>query len=338
MKKTNFKAPAAALGMLVLILDGQTAIRGMQDGIELSLKTLVPSLFPFFVLSILLTGALIGQPVKFLRPLGRLCRIPAGAESLLAIGLVGGYPVGAQNISTAYHNGSLSGSDASRMAAFCNNAGPAFIFGMLSPLFSDHVTLWALWLIHMISALLVGVIIPCDGDQQPVRQAARPASLTTSLEKAISVIALVCGWVVLFRMVLAFLDRWFLWRLPQAGQAAVAGLLELSNGCVMLGETDNEGLRFILAAGMLAFGGICVTMQTASVSSGLSHKLYFPGKLLQTCFSFLLAVCCQHFLPFSQKCSVSVCIISVCIVIAAVLTVYLRHPQKRSSIPALLGV
>ena len=78
--------------MLALILDGRTAIDGARQGIELCLRTVIPSLFPFFVLSILLTSSLLGGSLAVLRPLGRLFGMPDGAESLLIPAFLGGYP------------------------------------------------------------------------------------------------------------------------------------------------------------------------------------------------------------------------------------------------------
>ena len=144
----------AALGMLVLILDAQTAVSGAKAGIELCLGTVIPSLFPFFVLSMLLTSSLVGRSSRFLGPLGKFCGMPAGSESLLAVGLLGGYPVGAQNISRAREAGQLSGEDARRLLGFCNNAGPAFLFGMAAAQFTEWWMGWALWGIHILSALL----------------------------------------------------------------------------------------------------------------------------------------------------------------------------------------
>ena len=46
--------------------------------------------------------------------------------------------------------------------------------------------------------------------------------------------ATVCGWVELFRVLLAFLKRWIFWILPAAVHVAVTGILELSNGCCEL--------------------------------------------------------------------------------------------------------
>lgn len=97
--------------------------------------------------------------------------------------------------------------------------------------------------------------------------------------------ATVCGWVVLFRVLLAFLKRWIFWILPAAVQVAVTGILELSNGCCELLAVTDVSARFCICSGILAFGGLCVTMQTVSVTAGLSLKPYFWGKLLQTLFS-----------------------------------------------------
>ena len=118
-----------SLGMILLIFDGKAAVSGVKDGLELCIQTLIPSLFPFFVLSSLVTGALSGVSVAPLRWLSRFCRMPDGADSLLLVGILGGYPVGAGNIAAEYHNGRLLLTDARRLSIFCNNAGPSFLFG-----------------------------------------------------------------------------------------------------------------------------------------------------------------------------------------------------------------
>lgn len=339
MKSRSFWIGAcAAAGMLVLILDSQTALKGMREGIELCLRTLVPSLFPFFFLSILLTGSLLGSKLKIFRPIGQLCGIPAGAESLLAVGLLGGYPVGAQNVALAYHSGSLSKFDAERMLAFCNNAGPAFLFGIVGAAFDSDWIPWALWGIHMLSALIVGMAFGPNARCGTVVVQHTSISMTEALQKSLSVMAQVSGWVILFRMLLTYLNRWFLWLLPTEANVIFSGILELSNGCVQLRNLENEGFRFVAASVMLALGGICVCFQTSSVAKGLRLKYYFPGKLLQAALSFLMALCVQRFLPTAQRCTVSPVLIAGILLFALILVQFLRKRQNNSSIPAPIGV
>jgi hypothetical protein len=110
----------ASIGMIVLILDTKTVLSGARDGITLCAYTVIPSLFPFFLFSVLLNHILLSGDLRFLHPLGKLTGIPTGAEPLLLIGLIGGYPVGAQCISDAYRNKCISRTDAHRMLGFCS--------------------------------------------------------------------------------------------------------------------------------------------------------------------------------------------------------------------------
>ena len=328
----------SAVGMLILILDGQTAISGVREGIDLCIRTLIPSLFPFFVLSVLLTGTLVGHSSALLSPIGKVCGIPKGTESLLSVGFLGGYPVGAQNIGQAFHNGQLSKADAERMLAFCSNAGPAFLFGMIGPLFSDRKMAWILWAIHILSDLLTGIITGKGKKESQVSVQPRHITLPSALESAVRSMAFVCGWVILFRMVLQFLDRWLLWLLPGWAQVLISGVLELSNGCILLQTIDSEGLRFILSGVMLAFGGLCVTMQTASAVSGLTLRYYLPGKLFQSCTSFLLSAMFQILFPENQRFQCHILIFAAVVCLSVVLAIILAGSKKISSIPATSGV
>lgn len=255
-----------AMGMLVLILDGRTALSGAAEGVALCLGTLIPSLFPFFVLSAMLTSTL-----------------PGGG--LVLAGILGGYPVGAGNVARAYHGGRISKEDAEVMAVVCNCAGPSFLFGVAAPILEAPGAGFVLWGIYLLSVLALRAVLP---KMKTVSTPPKSISLQQAVRDALGAMAGVCGWVVLFRVVLAVLDRWVLWLLPDWGRVMVCGLLELTNGCLALGQVE-PGLRFVLAAGMVSFGGLCVMLQTASVARGISLGLYFPGKVFQCAVSMLLA-------------------------------------------------
>lgn len=264
--KRYLAAAGGALGMLVLILDGRTAMAGAAEGVELCIRTLIPGLFPFFFLSAVLTGSLSGG-------------------GLLMTGILGGYPVGAANAARAYRAGHLTKSEAERQMVLCNCAGPSFLFGVVTPVLGELWMGFALWGIYLTSVLALWAIFPKCA---PVPGVRRPVRVQQTMADSIRAMAGVCGWVIFFRVWTAVLDRWVLWLLPQWGQAVVYGLLELSGGCLSLAEIDAP-LRTVLAAGFLGFGGLCVLLQTASVADGLSLRLYFPGKLFQGVLCMLLA-------------------------------------------------
>lgn len=290
MKRNRyFVILGSVAGIFILIIDGQTALMGASEGIELCIKTVIPSLFPFFVLSSMLTSSLMGTSIGFLRPFFHRLGVPSGAESLVVTGFLGGYPVGAQSVASAYRDGVLTKNSAKRMLAFCNNAGPSFLFGMVSSVFPNRWMVWMLWAIHILGAIFAALMIP-NKDTAPVKPVkGHILNLSAAIIASIWVMGVVCAWIVLFRIVIAFLNRWFLWLLPTSLQVAIMGVLELANGCCSLEQIVDVNLRFIICSGMLAFGGICVTMQTVSVTGGLSLKQYFLGKTIQTAFSVIAA-------------------------------------------------
>ena len=211
------------------------------------------------------------------------------------------------------------------MLWFCCNAGPAFLFGMTAPLFSSAGSAWILWSIHIVSTLLIGCFLPGKSENNATMSEDGSFNLSLFLMDAIKVITQACGWILFFRVLLAFLRRWFLWFLPDWLQVAVTGILELSNGCLELANIDSEPIRFLLCSGMLSFGGCCVALQTMSVTQGLSLRGYFLGKLLQTGISLLL-------------CLIYLRILSPIWLLTIPFAAMWKKNGKNSSIPAALRV
>ena len=299
MVKRIFRVLFPGIGILLLILDSPTALSGAQNGIDLCMGSIIPSIFPFLVLSGMLVPTLCGMKMG---NLGKLLGIPTGCDGLFIIGLLGGYPTGAREVAKAWKSGNLTTEEARRMLPICNNAGPAFLFGILGSVFPAKWMLWVLWAIHILSAICVAPLLPKSPSAARRSFTIKSPTLTESLKQAVVTMGYICGWVILFRLILAFADRWFLWAVPDVVRVGIYGVLELANGCCNLSDIPSVADRFILCSGMLAFGGICVTMQTASVASGLDLGLYLPGKLLQTCISviFSLIFCIFQF-PGMEK-------------------------------------
>lgn len=305
----RYLAPTGwALGMLVLILDGKTALSGAAEGVQLCICTLIPSLFPFFVLSAMLSNSL-----------------PRGG--LLLTGILGGYPAGAANVARAYRMGRLSREEAAQMVVLCNCAGPSFLFGVAAPMLGGAVAGFALWGVYLLSVLALHWTLPGSRKTAP---SAGALTLHQAVWDSIRAMAGVCGWVVLFRVVLAVADRWALWLLPDWGKTVVYGLLELSNGCLALGSVPGD-MRFVLAAGMVSFGGLCVMLQTAGVAQGIPMGLYFPGKAFQACVAMLLASLIR---PGGLKPGIQM----ILLLTALMLGLLLRKSENRCGNPRPVGV
>lgn len=279
----------SSTAVLLLILDSKTAFIGAKEGIILCVESLIPSLFPLLVFTNIMNSVFIGTEIPFMRPLGQLLGIPQGGESLLILGMLGGYPVGAKAIYDTYESGQISANTAKRLLGFCNNAGPAFIFGIVGTMFKSSTIIWAVWGIHILSALLTGALLPGKTKEICCNKKKFNISFSQSLNKSIKTMASICGWVIIFRMIIHFLNRWILYVLPEYITGCIFGILELTNGCIALRDIPFDGLKLIICSGLLSFGGLCVYMQTGSVTKELGTGMYLTGKLIQTCISLILA-------------------------------------------------
>lgn len=300
MKRKKLVIMLSLIGIFILIIARKSALTNATEAVDQCIHIVIPSLFPFFYLSTLLCGNIETINLLLPKPLRNALRIDNKDTGLLILSFLGGYPVGAQAVATAWKHGQIESQKAKRLLGFCNNAGPSFIFGILGALFSKPAAAPVLWIVHISSALLTGWLLPYDKGTERVEQSAhydsRNVTLTNALGSSLRITATVCGWVILFRILIGI----FLLKLkniiPIEITIILSGLLELTNGCLGLTAITNEALRFITCSAMLSFGGLCVALQTRSVVNGLNMKYYFPGKILQTIISIILSAILSIFL------------------------------------------
>ena len=156
---------------------------------------------------------------------------------------------------------------------------------------SVRVGVW-LWLIHVASALLTGLVFRKSGHSTarqdvlrsfPCQTISLAGAFAEAMRTALNGTLAVCASVVLF-YVLATPFR----ALGGLAGAALTGTVELFS-LVPLLSPDRAG--FILAAACAGWGGFSVLFQTIAVleGSGLHPVSCLKGKLVQSLFSGLLA-------------------------------------------------
>ena len=275
---------AAVLAIAVLILDSSHTLPAASEGLQLCIRTAIPSLFPFFVLSGILVPGLSCIRIPWLR---RLLHVPAGWESVFLLGCIGGYPIGAQCICQGYRSGHLSGRQARRMLGFCNNCGPSFLFGVTALFFPHPGYAAGIMGIGILSAMCVGHLWPDAGESVAEAAGIPSVSRPRAVKQAIHSMANVCAWIILGKILADGLRRTVLPFLPGEWGVLLTGLVELTNGCMLLGTVEDLYARFMAACVMCVFGGVCVAMQVSSIcaDAGLSAKGYLMQKVVQAFFA-----------------------------------------------------
>ena len=316
-RKIYTKIFFAIISMILLIAKPATAIKGATEGIDICIKAVIPALFPFFIVTTYLNTSLLGHSIPLLLPVRKMLKTPNGGDSLLLLGLIGGYPVGAQLIAQAYQHKQISKRTGKILLGYCNNAGPAFIFGMAASMFHSAYVSIILWVSHIISALITGYLLPRPEFENMYWKYIEEINITSALKKSLSICSIVCGWIVLFKVALSYLNVLLISFDGNTAEIIISGFMELSNGCLQLVKIPSMSLRFILCSAFLAFGGLCVIFQTASAAESIGLGLYIHGKILQTSISTIASILLTYILfpNDSILASQAGCVIILCAVI-----------------------
>lgn len=329
LKQQKVRDALAGLALIIatagLVAAPGEAIAGAKDGLVLCFNVIVPSLFPFFVLSSLVVdlglAAYLGRALEgLMRP---LFRVSGSCAAAVALGFIGGYPVGARTALQLYQQGLCSKPEAERLLAFCNNSGPAFILGVVGAgIFGDSRVGLLLYLTHALASLLVGLLFRFHGGagyrraavspSKPIQAVTLPAAFTGAVVRSLQSTLNICAFVVFFSVVLQLLSAFGVFAAladllalagfePEWARRLVAGLLELSSGVSSLrGDTHLAG-RVSMAAFMLGWAGLSVHCQVLSflIDSGLSAKTYLAGKLCHGLIAAGLTWCLTRVFPLS---------------------------------------
>lgn len=300
--KEKLTAAAVGAAMLALCFSGAAVMDSARAALAVCAGTILPSLFPFFVLSILLSR--LGVPRRIgrrLSPLaGRLFGVSGAGLTALPVGLLGGYPMGAACVAELLAQREIDRDEAERLLLFVNNSGPAFLVGAVGVgVFGSARSGFLLYAAHAAAAVLTGLLFSRPGgDGRPVEpKAGEPfaAAFPAAVRQAVSAVLTVCGFVVCFSVLLGLLESWGLFPLlgirTQERRALVCGLFEIGSAVGAMRGLDPSPAHLALAAAVLGWGGLSVHCQTAALfaDSELSLRRHALGRLCSALFSALIA-------------------------------------------------
>ena len=302
--------------LLALIALPVQSVDAARDGVTLCLNVILPSLFPFFVLSTLCVElGLIRSAGRLLeRIMYPLFRVNGACSGAFLLGIVGGYPVGARTAIELYEKGQCTRAEAERMLSFCNNSGPAFILGVVGAgiFSSSRAGLW-LYGAHVAASVLVGLIFrfykrsvsTSEPNVSPaeIRTVSFSQAFTGSVRSAVSSTLSICGFVIFFTVLIRLLfytgvisgAAGILTKLlgvfgmrQDWAESLLTGWIEMTSGVWSLRDVAGAlGDKLCMAAFILGWAGLSVHCQVLSFigTSGLSTRTYFLGKLLHGCIS-----------------------------------------------------
>ncbi len=259
-------AVAGALAVLFL-MQGESAADAAREALVLAAVRVIPSLFPYMVITSVIISLDLLSPFYRRIPTERLFGLPPSSASVMITGMAGGFPVGAVGACRLCEQGDISRLDAARLCALSLNASPAFILGTVGVMWGKDYARFLLSA-QIITALTLGVLRRNGGSAavdaphgriSVPKQTAAGALCTAISDAAISSVG-ICGYMVFFKVTSSIIGA----VLPQISDI-VTVIFEFSAGAAI--GAARGGLYGICLTGFaVGFAGFSVFMQTVSLT------------------------------------------------------------------------
>lgn len=289
---STLRAPLLILILLLIPFYGNAMSNGILRGIRLCVTTIVPSVFPFMILSSMMIGYSVFENIRSLSmPFERLFHINKNGLTAFLCGTFCGFPLGAKCAREAYECGYLTKDECERLICFSSNASPAFLICGIGKLRSGTVEGIYLYLVMILSAIAVGVLLGRKRTPHHAQAFSKKNSFsfTDAVEHAGLATLNVCSYLLLFSSLIGILEVLF----PKNAwmSSFILPWLEIGSATSFLSKAKIPSLfSRSLTAFSISFGGLSVHLQSAGLLRGtdISMKKYYISKTLQGIISFTI--------------------------------------------------
>lgn len=286
----------------------------ISEALSLCARSLIPSLFPFMVISEILinTNAMELPLIKNRMLTKKLLGICPESTAALLLSLVCGFPIGAKCASSLYKNGRIDMAEYRHLISFSNNPSPAFLIGAVGITLLNDITAGILLYISTVSAALIighvggrisfgqrnGTKISMPKNSVSEKKSGVRIFTDAIVSSAYSMIA-VCAFVIFFSAVNGGIESLLSCaQLSEPFAAVIMGSLEMTGGISRAAKLDGIGIYVI--AMLSGWSGLSVSFQLISIcgKDNVSFKSYFLSKLIQSALSPIIFFILDSLLKF----------------------------------------
>ena len=299
------------IALFLLLIYSETAVNYMKKGLVLCATAIIPSLFPFMIISELLIRSGIGQKFSrlFRLPMRLIFGIGDSVASAFILGSICGFPIGALTLVKMLDSGEINKRELERMMTFCNIPSAAFVISTLgASLLGDIRLVILIYSCLILSSFIIGISCRFIYKKDAANHV-RPLSanlhisandFTSSIQASAISMLNVCAYVVFFLTLVGCLGTILeSLTVPAEITALLFGIFEISSGVGESAALQNRMLAVVMCALIAGWSGLSVHFQIMSCASGrnISFKPFFIAKALQGLLCAVLTFAALKLIP-----------------------------------------
>ena len=337
--RTAATVMASLFFIALLLKNPDISIQYVTRGLRLCCTAVIPTLFPFMVLSELLVrtggGELMGRALA--APMRALFGLSGAGSCAFLLGAVCGFPVGTRAAVMLYDRGLLERSEAERLISFCNYPSSAFMISATGAALWQNRQLGAAMYASVLAAGVIAGII----SGIPARRAAKkegvvptdmphtvrkpqPTALSDSVTAAATSTLNVCAYVAFFSCVVGCISHILARVSPsRTVEAAIYSFFELTSGAAASAAVIPSRTGILMCTAAAGWSGLSVALQVFSVCSSSERphprmKAYLVSKAVQAPLAaILMSILLRLFPALAENAADAVVIFPPCSEITA---------------------
>lgn len=233
----------------ILLICPQKISEGITDGMMLCANVLIPSLFPFTVMAVLLIES--GVLYKFYKGPFSFSIV------VIILSIIGGYPVGAKIIAELQKKEIINDDFSENLLCVSINAGPAFIITVVGEKILHNTNLGILlFTAHILATFEMFLIIKPYKKQEIKKTVFNTQSFSESFVNAVTLscasMISICSYVIIFSGLINMITA------LDFDTNLIISFFEITNAVI-----KNNNIYVI--SFFLGFSGICIIMQVLSI-------------------------------------------------------------------------
>ena len=251
--------------------------QGVKGGLRLAVGSILPSLFPFMILSDLIAALGKRETGGVLRPISRLFGIGSVGARAALVGSIAGAPIAASMLGVALDEGIISRDEVERTLAISSSPSLAFaVSGVGAAMWGDVQIGLMLFFSVILASFLYGILTRRSAGQESAPEVSPSFSLIASIERATFSSLRIIGVVTAFSVLSGLVARF------SSVAPLVIPLLEVGNAASYLSECELPcAIALALTAFALGFSGISVHLQVRGAIGGrIRHSRFLFAKIL----------------------------------------------------------
>lgn len=296
----------------IFILNPKVYIASCLNGISVWAFSVLPTLFPFFILTRLIVSLKSTSTNRLDKFFCKVYRSPSGSLFTFLLSAISGYPMGAKLICANHEYGICNKHEAQKMLSYCSISGPMFMVGTVGvAILNSHLAGLCVAIANVLGALMNGLIF--RGKKTEFKPQTMPIKtinsnlLSDTVYEALHSVLMVGGFIVLSFLLIDILKNFnifstvasticWVFKSPQAKDVVTSimnGGIEITRGILDLSATNLPlNLKTIITSGLVGFGGVSILLQSLT----FLKKLHLPiktvvlQKLTQGILSALFAI------------------------------------------------